>query len=186
MADQLHVRTHWWHRGHCVNTSTLSSAGPIYVALDITQNPWWNGSIDGHQGGNACHQGRGALAQVQSHENLAKSYSEHRSPSEIGFTTGVSLWIPNGSPKTRLGIPYAIAVYHSSQPHPSWFELCYPRTFRWQTGLDNAKMFICCLIHCWNIATRCSYTARTEDIGCWSAYFFSEVRFWKIATIKLF
>lgn len=56
---------HWWHWGHCVNTSALCSAGPIYhLGLDIAQNPSWTGSLDGHQCRNACNQGRGAVTQV--------------------------------------------------------------------------------------------------------------------------
>lgn len=56
---------HWWHWGHCVNTSALCSAGPIYhLGLDIAQNPSWAGSLDGHQCRNACNQGRGAVTQV--------------------------------------------------------------------------------------------------------------------------
>lgn len=182
VSDQLHVGTCWQHWGHWANTSALSSAGPIYFALDKT--PGELAPLMATSQEMSATKAR-ELGHKCSHEYLAKSYSESF-PSNISFTAGVPLSRPNGSPKTRLGIPYGIVVYQSSQLCLSWFGLCYPRISWWQTGFDNGKMFICCLIHCWSIAKRCSCTARTGDIGCWSAYFLSEVRFWKIAMIKLF
>lgn len=89
-ADQLQVGTYWQHWGHWVNISALSSAGPIQFSLDIAQNPWWTGSLDGHQWRNACHQGRGAVAQVQSWIS-GKVLLQESFPSKIGFTSGVPL-----------------------------------------------------------------------------------------------
>lgn len=144
----------------------------------------------------ACSEGMpaakaGELWHKCSHEYLARSYLESRShQSSWWFVSG---WFPS---LVYLS-PYLMGVLKQSWIFfmeilsitiPSFFfhDLDYVITgLPWQTGLDNAKMYVCCLIHCWSIATRCSCTARTEDIGWWSACFLWEVRFWKITMIKI-